>query len=112
MARPGARGEIAALAIVVAAFWLPREYLQWFPRHPVLIPGARAAAVSAVLLFPLLALTRVPAWIGLVASLPAGAALVAGVQVARSSTGRAIARRVLGAVPRSGAPILRDERLR
>jgi hypothetical protein len=100
-------GELAVLIILLAAFALPRTYARWSTEHPALILGARAAAVSAVL-FSLLALTRVPAWIALVTSLPAGAALVAGVRVARSSTGRAVARRARGgAVRSSGARVPR-----
>jgi hypothetical protein len=96
-------GELAVLVILVAAFALPRAYTRRFTERPALILGARAVAVSAVL-FALLALTRVPAWIGVITSLLAGTALVAGVRVARSSTGRAIARRARGGAVRSSGP--------
>ena len=100
-------GELAVLVILIAALALLRRYARWSTGHPALRPGARAAAVSAVL-FPLLALTRVPAWTGLITSLLAGAALVAGVRVARSSTGRAVARRAYGGAARnSGARVPR-----
>jgi hypothetical protein len=93
-------GELAVLVILIAALALLRRYARWSTEHPALRLGARAVAVSAVL-FPLLTLTRVPAWIALVTSLLAGAALVAGVRVARSSTGRAVARRAYGGAVRS-----------
>lgn len=80
-------GEFAVSIILIAALVLPRTNARWSPKHPALILGARAVAVSAVL-FPLLALTRVPAWIGLIASLLAGAALVAGVWGARLKYGQ------------------------
>ncbi len=80
-------GELAVSIILIAARALPRTNARWSPKYPALILGARAVAVSAVL-FPLLALTRVPAWIGLITSLLAGAALVAGVWVARLKYGQ------------------------
>jgi hypothetical protein len=84
-------GELVVLGILAVAFLLPHTYVPWFSQHPAPIRGARAVALSAALLFPLLALTRVPAWIALITSLLAGAALVAGVRAARSNTSRALA---------------------
>jgi len=79
---PKRQWEFVVSVILIAAFTLPRTSARWSPKHPALILGARAVAVSAVI-FPLLALTRMPAWTGVIASLLAGAALVAGVWVAR-----------------------------
>jgi hypothetical protein len=104
-------GELYLLVILFAAFALPRMLALQFPRHAELMAGATAVSVSAAV-FALLALTRMPAWAGLVTSLLAGAALVAAVRAAHSSRGRAIAHRGLGVFRHSSAPILRDERVR
>jgi hypothetical protein len=75
-------GVFAAFVIVIGARALASRYARWFPRRPAVIIGARVVAVS-VYIIPFLAFTRMPAWIGLIASLLAGAAVVAGAWRAR-----------------------------
>jgi hypothetical protein len=91
-------GELALLALWLAALALPRAYGRWFTGHPAMLLASRAAA-GAMVVFPLLALTRVPAWPGLVISLLAGAGLLAAVaRAARSRTGGAVTRRARGGI--------------
>jgi hypothetical protein len=69
-------GELTVLGILVAARLLTRSGLLQTPVRPALTFGAYATALSAVI-FPLLALVRVPAWTALIISLLAGPALAA-----------------------------------
>jgi hypothetical protein len=69
-------GELAVLAVLVAALLLNRKRLQQPPTHPALLFGAFAAGASAIL-FAVLATAHVPVLAGLVISLLAGPALIA-----------------------------------
>jgi hypothetical protein len=69
-------GELAVLAILVAALLLNRKRLQRPPAHPALLFGAFATGVSAVL-FAVLAIVHVPVLASLVIGLLAGTALIA-----------------------------------
>ena len=75
-------GEVAVLVILVATRWRARKSLRQSPTRPALTFGTAAVALSAIV-FPVLALARVPAWIGLIISLLAGPALAAGGWAAR-----------------------------
>ena len=69
-------GELAVLAVLVAALLLNRKRLQQPPAHPALRFGAYAAGVSAIL-FAVLGIVHVPVLARLVIGLLAGPALIA-----------------------------------
>ena len=69
-------GELAVLAVLVAAFLLNRKRLQGPPEHPALRFAAFALGISAIL-FAVLPLIHVPLLAGLVIALLAGPALIA-----------------------------------
>jgi hypothetical protein len=69
-------GELAVLAVLVAAFFVNHKRLQRPPAHPALRFGAFAVGVSAII-FAVLGIVHVPVLASLVIGLLAGPALIA-----------------------------------